>query len=164
MGDALCQAEQGKRHSYGQHTCSPARLHEGTVQHGCGAPCAQAVCAYLMCVLPGSWSKVKSLTFFAAYRMVSHGMTKRVWCTWPKKIIFPSLRIRSMKITRKLNQKKSCFKVSFFRMWYQGDLQGCSAGQIKEASQKSSSRLVLKVTIPMIQFLLVITVKKNVAL
>ena len=31
-----------------------------------------------------------------------------------EKIIFPSLRIRSMQIIKKLNQKKSCFKVSFF--------------------------------------------------
>ena len=46
--------------------------------------------------------------------------------------------------------------------WYQGDLQGYSADQIRKQSQKSSSKSVLKVMMPMTLLLLVISVKKNI--
>ena len=61
-----------------------------------------------------------------------------------RKIIFPSLRIRSMQIIRKLNQKKSCFKVSFFSNGIKGifrDIQQMrSRSNHKRAQANRSSR------------------------
>ena len=80
-----------------------------------------------------------------------------------RKIIFPSLRIRPMQIIRKLHQKKSCFKVSFFRNGIKGISRDIQQIRSRKQSQKSSSKSVLKVMMPMIRFLLVISVKKDVA-
>ena len=63
---------------------------------------------------------------------------------------------------RKLNQRKSYFKVSFFRSGIKGIFRGIQQIRSRKHSQKSSSRLVLMVMMPMIQFLLVNSVKKNV--
>ena len=67
-----------------------------------------------------------------------------------------------MQIIRKLNQKKSCFKVSFFRNGIKGIFRDIQQIRSRKLSQKSSSRLVLMVTMLMILFLLVNSVKKNV--
>ena len=79
-----------------------------------------------------------------------------------RKIISQFVKIRSMQIIRKLNQKKSCFKVSYFRNGTKGIFRDIQQIRSSKLSQKSSSRLVLKVMMPMILFLSVISVKKNV--
>ena len=58
-----------------------------------------------------------------------------------RKIIFPSLRIRSTQIIKKLNQKKSCLQGLILQEWYQGDLHGYSADQIKEALTKELKQI-----------------------
>ena len=68
-----------------------------------------------------------------------------------------------MQIIRKLSQKKSCFKVSFFRNGIKGIFRDFQKIRSRKPSPKSSSRSVLMVMMPMILFLLVISVKKNVA-
>ena len=65
-----------------------------------------------------------------------------------RKIIFPSLRIRSMRIIKKLNQKKSCFKVSFFRSGVKGIFRDIQQIRSEKQSQKGSSKSVLKVMMP----------------
>ena len=79
-----------------------------------------------------------------------------------RKIIFQLVEIRSMQIIRKLNQKKGCFKVSYFRNGTKGIFRGIQLIRSSKLSQKSSSRLVLKVMMPMILFLSVNSVQKNV--
>ena len=79
-----------------------------------------------------------------------------------KKIISQLVKIRSMQTIKKLNQKKSYSKVSYFRNGIKGifrDIQQIRSGKL---SQKSSSRLDLMVMMHMILFLLVNSVKKNV--
>ena len=77
-----------------------------------------------------------------------------------KEIIFQLVKIRSMQIIKELNQKKSYFKVSYFRNGIKGifrDIQQIRSGNL---SQKSSSRLDLMVMMHMILFLSVNSVQK----
>ena len=60
-----------------------------------------------------------------------------------KRIIFPSPRIRSVQIVKKLNQKKSCFKVSIFNSGIKGIFRDTQQIRSKQQTQKNSGKLVL---------------------
>ena len=57
------------------------------------------------------------------------------------RIISESLRIRSMQIIKKLNQRKSCFKVSFLRSGFKGIFRIVKQIISKQQSPKSSGKL-----------------------
>ena len=76
--------------------------------------------------------------------------------------IFPSARIKSMQIIRKLSQKKSCFKVLFFRSGIKGIFKDFQQTRSSQRSPRNSDKLVLKVMMLTTPFPSVVSLLKNV--